>query len=247
MKLTKAMILAAGLGTRMRPLTNTLPKPLIQVARKPLIDWSIEWLEQGAIDEVVVNTSYLAEALEQYLRLRKTPMIRISREDPKPLETGGGILKALPLIGDTPFVVMNSDNIYLNAAKHPLAQLAAVWDDACDFVMLMQPKATAIGWSGNGDFIVDEKGRIRRPKSGEDAPYIFTGVEIIHPRVFVDCPEGPFSLNVLWKRLEQADGWHARIKAVIFDGTWLNVGDLAGLEAAEQFLQHHCVETGKRI
>jgi MurNAc alpha-1-phosphate uridylyltransferase len=236
MKMHKAMILAAGLGTRMRPLTNAMPKPLIPVAGKPLIDWSIEWLEGGGISDIVVNTSYMADSLEQYLALRKQPAIRISREEPAPLETGGGILKALPMIGDMPFVVMNSDNIYLNASRHPIEQIVDVWDDSCDFVMLLQPKDTAIGWSGNGDFVINEKGQIRRPKQGEDAPYIFTGVEMIHPRVFVDCPNGPFSLNLLWKRLEQTDGWHHRIKAVVFDGVWLNVGDLAGLEAAERYL-----------
>jgi N-acetyl-alpha-D-muramate 1-phosphate uridylyltransferase len=236
MKLTKAMILAAGLGTRMRPLTNSIPKPLIPVARKPLIDWCIEWLHEGGIDDVIVNTSYLADALEQYLRLRKAPNIRISREEPTPLETGGGIFKALSMIGDAPFLVMNSDNIYINAAVHPIAQLTAAWDDQQDFVMLMQPLNTAVGWTGNGDFILDENGRIRRPEEGESAPYIFTGVEIIHPRVFTDCPEGPFSLNLLWQRRVQKDGWYEGMKAVVFDGTWLNVGDLAGLEAAEAFL-----------
>lgn len=237
MKLTKAMILAAGLGTRMRPLTNTLPKPLIPVSHKPLIDWCIEWLQAGGIEEIIVNTSYLAGQLEEYLSMRRTPSIRISREEPVPLETGGGIHKALPMIGDAPFLVMNSDNIYINSAVHPIQQLVDAWDESQDFVMLMQPKATAVGWTGNGDFVLDAKGRIRRPEKGEDAPYIFTGIEIIHPRVFTDCPDGAFSLNVLWNRRVGSDGWYDNMKAVIFDGAWLNVGDVAGLEAAEKFLK----------
>lgn len=230
------MILAAGLGTRMRPLTNTLPKPLIPVGGKPLIDWCIGWLEDGGINEVVVNTSYLADKLESYLSLRKSPTIHISREEPKPLETGGGVLKALPMIGDAPFLVMNSDNIYLDNGTHAIQKMIDVWDDDTDFVMLMHPTTSAIGWGGNGDFIVNSEGRIRRPKTGEAAPFIFTGVELIHPRVFVDCPDGAFSMTQLWKRSEGADSWHTRIKAVTFEGTWLNVGDLKGLEAAEAYL-----------
>ncbi|MBN8542930.1 MAG: nucleotidyltransferase family protein [Alphaproteobacteria bacterium] len=237
MKINHAMILAAGLGTRMRPLSLTMPKPLIPVAGKPLIDWCLDWLEQGGIRHVVVNTSYLAEQIERYLDRRSSPEIHISREEPVPLETGGGILKALPIMGDAPFLVMNSDNIYRNGLTHPIQHMLDVWDDTTDYVMLLQPKATAIGWSGNGDFIMNAAGQIRRPQAGEDAPYIFTGVEIIHPRVFVDCPQGPFSLNMLWKRCEGADGWHQRIKAVAFDGTWLNVGDIAGRDAAEAYLQ----------
>lgn len=236
MSLSKAMILAAGLGTRMRPLTNTVPKPLIPVAGKPLIDWCLDWLQAGGITDVVVNTSYLAETLEPYLASRHAPRLQISREEPMPLETGGGVFKALPMIGDAPFLVMNSDNIYLDGPVHPITRLLEIWDEQTDFAMLLQPKSTAIGWSGNGDFILDANGRIRRPVAGEDAPMIFTGVEIIHPRVFVDCPEGAFSLTHLWKRLEGKDGWHERIKAVAYDGTWLNVGDLKGLEAAEHYL-----------
>lgn len=236
MKLTHAMILAAGLGTRMRPLTLTTPKSLIPVAGKPMIDWCLDWLIEGGIEQVVVNTSYLAQQLEQHLHQCCNPKIHISREEPVPLETGGGILKALPLIGDAPFLVMNSDNIYLNGSMHPIQQMVAAWDDTTDYLMLFTPKTTAIGWNGNGDFVMNEAGQIRRPYAGEQADYIFTGVEIIHPRVFVDCPDGAFSMNLLWKRLEGEGGWHSRIKAVVFDGVWLNVGDNAGHDAAETYL-----------
>jgi N-acetyl-alpha-D-muramate 1-phosphate uridylyltransferase len=236
MKLTQAIVLAAGLGTRMRPLTETLPKPLIPVAGTPLIDWCLDWLSEGGITHAVVNTSYLAEQLEAHLAQYRGLTLTISREEPGPLETGGGIKKALPLLGDGPFLAMNSDNIYRNAARHPVEYLTHAWHDDLDFLMLLHPKDKAIGWSGKGDFIMDAAGRVRRPEPGEDALYLFTGVEIIHPRVFAGSPEGAFSLNRLWDARYGADGWYARIRAVVYDGDWLNVGDLEGLRAAEAYL-----------
>ncbi len=235
MKLTHAIILSAGLGTRMRPLTNTMPKPLIPVRGVPLIDWCLNWLSDADISDVVINTSYLAQQLEDYLRPRATPRIRFSREEPAPLETGGGIAKALPMLGDEPFLAMNSDAIFPAQTPHPINQLKDAWSDDLDFLMLLVPKANAVGWEGKGDFVVNDEGRIRRPNEGEDAPYIFTGVEIIHPRVFVGCPEGAFSLSKLWNASLADDGTFTRIRAVIHHGAWLNVGDLAGLKQAEAY------------
>lgn len=236
---THAIVLAAGLGTRMRPLTDSVPKPLIAVAGTPLIDWCLDWLDQAGIAQTVVNTSYRAEQLEAHLASRQQPKIGISREEPKPLETGGGIMKALPLLGQQPFVAMNSDAIFPAGSTHPIQRLAQAWDDTLDFAMLVVHRDNAIGWSGNGDFIVDELRRLRRPHEGEDAPYIFTGVEIIHPRVFKDAPQETFSLSILWDRSKQPDGWYSRIRAVVHDGAWLNVGDLAGLAAAESYLRRN--------
>jgi len=236
MNLTHAMVLAAGLGTRMRPLTNDLPKPLIEVAQKPLIDWCLDWLVEAGVQQVVINSSYRADQLEAHITKRAHPHISLSREGAPPLETGGGVLKALPQLGEGPFLTMNSDAIFLPHATHPIARMQEAWSDNLDFLMLVVPNTNAHGCEGEGDFVVDDAGRIRRPAPGEVAPYMFTGVEIIHPRVFVDCPEGPFSLSLLWKRLQGADGWHARMKAVIHDGDWLNVGDLQGLAAAEALL-----------
>ena len=236
MRLTRAIILAAGLGTRMRPLTDSLPKPLIQVAGKPLIQWCTDWLAAGGITQAVVNTSYRAEQLESYLAAPNALRIQCSREDPVPLETGGGILQALPLLGDAPFLAMNSDAIFAPHQPHALRQLCDAWNDVSDdFLMLVVPRGQCIGWEGKGDFILNDHQQIRRPKAGEDAPYVFTGVEIIHPRVFVDCPDGPFSLSLLWKRSLQPDGFHRRIRAVIYAGDWLNVGDMAGLKSAETY------------
>lgn len=235
MKLTHAIVLAAGLGTRMRPLTHTLPKPLIKVAGKPLIDWCLDWLVEGGIKNVVVNASYLADQIETHLASRK---VIISREEPKPLETGGGIAHALHQLGTQPFLSMNGDAILPAQKIHPVARLQQAWTTELDFLMLLVSRESAIGWSGNGDFIVNEKGDIRRPRQGEEAPYIFTGVEIIHPRAFEGCPQGAFSLGILWRQREGEGGWYKHIRAVVHDGPWINVGDLKGLKQAEAYFKN---------
>ena len=232
--ITHAMILAAGLGTRMRPLTLTLPKPLIEVAGKPLIDWNLDWLTCAGIQNVVINSSYLAEQLETHLATRAEPRIIISREGEPPLETGGGVALALPQLGSGPFLTMNSDAILLDGAQSPIAQLADAWSDDVDFVMVLVPCNRAHGWSGNGDFILRADGAIRRPLSNEDAEMVFTGVELMHPRVFDGCPSGPFSLSQLWEQRIGEGGWYQRIRAVVYAGEWLNVGDLAGLDTAKR-------------
>jgi MurNAc alpha-1-phosphate uridylyltransferase len=235
--LTHAIILAAGLGTRMRPLTNSLPKPLIPVRGTPLIDWCITWLKQAGITNITVNSSYLAEMLEAHLQTSHEEEIHLSREEPLPLETGGGIAKALPLLGTQPFLAMNSDAILCDE-NTAIAALEAAWNETeMDFLMLLVPREHARGWEGNGDFVREASGRIRKPRAGEVAPYIFTGIEMIHPRVFTDCPSGAFSLNELWKRSLESDGFYGRIRSVIMQGTWLNVGDLNGLATAEAYLQ----------
>ena len=236
--ITHAMILAAGLGTRMRPLTLTTPKPLIPVADKALIDWNLDWLAQANVENVVINSSYLAEQLEAHLATRTTPHITLSREGQPALETGGGVALALPHLGTTPFLTMNSDAILLDNNKHPhpIMQLADAWSDDVDFLMLLVPRNRAHGWSGNGDFILREDGAIRRPLPNEDAEMIFTGVELMHPHVFEGCPSGAFSLSQVWKQRIGEGRWYQRIRAVVYAGEWLNVGDLQGLEIAQTFL-----------
>jgi MurNAc alpha-1-phosphate uridylyltransferase len=235
-----AIVLAAGLGTRMRPLTLEKPKPLIEVAGKTLIDWCLDWLAQAGISEVVVNTSYLAAMLETHVKARRSPSILLSREEPEPLETGGGIAKALAMLGSKPFVALNSDAIFWESKTHPVQQLAHAWNDsAMDFCMALVHRDNTCGWQGNGDFVRDASGRIRRPHAGEQAEYIFTGLELIHPRVFSGCPEGAFSLNVLWKASLNSEGWYSRIHTEIMDGMWLNVGDLNGLQEAERYIKAH--------
>lgn len=245
MNLTHAIVLSAGLGTRMRPLTNTMPKPLIALNGKPLIVHCLDFLSAANISNVVVNTSYRAQQLEDYLAARTAPAIYFSREEPAPLETGGGVAKALPLLGAAPFLAMNSDAVFPPTTIHPITRMCAAWGEDVDFLMLLIPKSSAIGWQGRGDFVADDAGRIRRPLEGEDAPYIFSGVEIIRPEVFAGCPEGAFSLSKLWNARVGEGGWFTRIRGVIHHGDWLNVGDLAGLAAAEAYCAGG--STGKRI
>lgn len=234
----KAIVLAAGLGKRLRPITLTTPKPLVRVGGKPLIDWALDQLQAEGVAEVVVNTSYLYEQVEAHVAQRRAPAISLSRELPEPLETGGGIRQALPLLGDAPFLVLNSDTICLDGPQMPaLSRLRGAWGEELDFLMLVQPLERAVGFYGSGDFIVDAQGRVRRPVEGEQAPYIFTGIEIIHPRVFEGCPSGAFSLNRLWDRLKGEDGWFERIRAVVHDGDWLHVGDARGLREVESYLR----------
>jgi MurNAc alpha-1-phosphate uridylyltransferase len=226
MKLETAMILAAGLGTRMRPLTLTRPKPLIELGGKPLIDWCLEWLRDGGITRAVVNSSYLADQLDAHLQKSTIlPELHLSREEPPALETGGGVLKALPMLGDMPFLTMNSDAVFTATPEHPLQQMVKAWRDDKDFLMLLVPISRIIGGEMRGDFMRLEDGRIRRPREGEVAEYLFTGVEMMHPRVFTQCPEGPFSLSDLWNRSRDEDGVYHRIRSVVYDADWLNVGN----------------------
>lgn len=236
MKLTHAIILAAGLGKRMRPLTLTRPKPLVHVCGKKLIDYNLDLLADAGISQVVVNTSYMADVLEDYLALRTDIQAQISREEPEPLETGGGIFKALPQLGNAPFLSMNSDAIFPALYPNPIPSLCAAWDDASmDFLMLLVPKNRARGLHGKADFIRLEDGRIRKAYAGEEADCIFTGMEIMHPRVFDGCLGGAFSLNVLWQRSLNAEGIYERVGSIVLEGDWLHVGDIAGIHEAESY------------
>ncbi|NBX02810.1 MAG: nucleotidyltransferase family protein [Alphaproteobacteria bacterium] len=228
--MTRAMVLAAGLGTRMRPLTDVMPKPLVPVAGKPLIDRTLDFLAGAGVTDAVVNSFYKAEMLEAYLAKRTAaPRITISREE-ELLETGGGIKKALPLLGGKPFFIANSDVICIDGKTPALHRLQAAWDDArMDVLLLLHPVASAVGYDGKGDFFLREDGTPRRRTADETAPYVFTGVQILHPRLFADSPDGAFSLNVLFNRALEA----RRIATLVHDGKWLHVGDPAGVAAAE--------------
>ncbi len=219
---TKAMVLAAGLGTRMRPLTDTMPKPLVTVAGIPLIDHALNWLADGGITDTVVNSFYMAEKLEGYLLGREHPRIHISREDTL-LETGGGIKKALPFLGETPFFSLNSDTICVNAKASALTRMADAWTDGIDALLLLHPTSTAIGYAGKGDFFL-EGGKLRRRSADESANYVFTGVQLIHPRMFKNSPGGAFSMNVLYNHGMEHDGTLHRIGAIVHDGNWLHIG-----------------------
>lgn len=235
----RAMVLAAGLGLRMRPLTENMPKALVPVAGKPLIDWTLDWLSASDVNEAVVNSHYKAELLEAHLAKRKTPKITISREDII-LETGGGIKKALPLLGSAPFFSVNSDTICIDGATPALKRLQQKWDEQnMDALLLVHPVEKAIGFECPGDFFVSNEGVIRRRQEEKEAPFVFTGVQIIHPRLFAGAPGGAFSLNVLYNRNMHKDGTLSRIHALVHDGNWLHVGDPAGLKEAQSWLLHH--------
>jgi MurNAc alpha-1-phosphate uridylyltransferase len=227
------MVLAAGLGRRMRPLTDHLPKPLIEVAGRSLIDRAIDRLEEAGVERVVVNTSYLAPMLEAHLSKRKRPRILFSRES-EPLETGGGIARALPHFGDDPFFAVNGDIIWLDGSQPALDRLAGHWDEGLDALLLLHPVRSAVGYEGHGDFDRNGDGTLIRRKPEATAPYVYAGVQLLHPRLFRGSPDGAFSLNLLYDKAMLANP--PRIKAVVHDGDWLHVGDVKGLRLAEERL-----------
>jgi MurNAc alpha-1-phosphate uridylyltransferase len=231
------MVLAAGLGTRMRPITDRIPKPLIPVAGKPLIDHAIDRLAEAGVKRVVVNIHYKADMVARHLETRRTPSITLSRED-ELLETGGGILKALPLLDDM-FYVINSDVVWLDGKTAALRRLARAWDPArLDAVLLLQRTTTALGYEGPGDFFLDPLGVLRRRREREVAPHLFAGVQILHRRLFDGRPPGKFSLNPLWDRAIAA----GRLAAIVHDGEWYHIGTPAGLALAEERLATHRIE-----
>ncbi|HEU4968641.1 nucleotidyltransferase family protein, partial [Sphingomonas sp.] len=205
--LDTAMVLAAGLGKRMRPLTATRPKPLVVVAGKPLLDHVLDRLKAAGVKRAVVNVHYLADALEAHLKRRVQGIdIIVSDERERLLETGGGLVNALPLIDEDPFLVVNSDNLWVDGPADSIRSLAARWNDAeMDALLLLVPLARANCHKGRGDFHMDGSGRLTRRKPGRVAPFVFTGVQIVSKRLFEGAKAEPFSLNVLWDRAIEKD------------------------------------------
>lgn len=229
----RAMVLAAGLGTRMRPLTEHTPKPLIQVAGKALIDWSLDALVHAGISQIVVNVSYLAEQVEAHIAKRNDAEFIISHEA-EPLETGGGIKKALTHLGDAPFIVMNSDAFCMDGVA-AIRQLQTAED--APITLMLQPKEHAVGYHGVGDFFRDERGAIRRKLETEaQAPFVFTGIQKLHPSIFEQSPEGKFSMNVLYNQEVATDGTLGSVQSIVHEGTWLHVGTPQEKAQAEAFL-----------
>jgi MurNAc alpha-1-phosphate uridylyltransferase len=221
----------------MLPLTAHQPKPMVKVAGRALIDHTLDWLSASGVREVVVNTHYLAPQLEAHLAARHKPVIHLSREELL-LETGGGVLKAMPMLGDQPFFVANSDVICVDGAQPALERLRRAWDDdTMDVLLLLHPVDQAIGYHGAGDFFLEE-GRLRRRISGETAPYVFTGVQLLHPCALIHAPAQPvFSLNVIYNALLECRP--PRIAALVHDGAWLHIGDPEGVASAEHYLTSH--------
>lgn len=233
-QISKAMIMAAGMGTRMRPLTDTMPKPLVPFAGKPLIDHVLDRLADAGIAEAVVNVHYLADMLEAHLASRRHPRIIISDEREALLDTGGGTKKALPLLGDDPIITFNSDSVWADEIGSNLANLMAAWDpERMDALLMIADAARTIGYVGRGDFQMDEEGLIARRDPSTTAPYMFAGVQIIKPGLFADGPDGPFSTNLIWDRLIEK----GRLFGHRMSGVWMHVGAPDDLAEAEAFLR----------
>ncbi|WP_156139540.1 nucleotidyltransferase family protein [Sphingomonas sp. 35-24ZXX] len=228
------MVMAAGLGKRMRPLTITTPKPLVRVAGKPLIDHVLDHLGDAGMRRVIVNVHYLADSLEAHLNAREHPFeVMISDERDLLLETGGGLVKALPMIDEDPFFCLNSDNVWLESARSCFDELRAAWDDSrMDALLLVVPHTRACNYQGVGDFHLDQMGRVSRRRAGHVAPYIYTGIQLLSRRLLVDPPEGAFSTNVLWNRAIEAD----RLFGIAHLGQWFDVGTPAAIKPTAEAL-----------
>jgi len=227
-----AMVMAAGMGKRMRPLTATTPKPMVRVQGKPLIDHALDRLATAGVAKAVVNVHYLADALEAHVLERDAPHVVISDEREQLLETGGGLIKAQDLLPD-PFFCLNADNIWLDGPQNAFADLSARWDpDAMDALLLVVPHARAENFVGKGDFHMDALGRLSRRRSGRIAPFIYTGIQLVSKRLLRDAPEGKFSTNILWTRAME----EGRLFGLSFFGQWFEVGTPQAIKPTEEAL-----------
>lgn len=230
---TRAMMLAAGLGTRMRPLTLTRPKPLIEVAGRSLLDRGVDALQRAGVSQVVVNKHYLADQIDGWAAARATPHIVVQDEEALILDTGGGVAKALPHLGPDPFFVLNSDSFWVDGPAPALQRMRDAWNDATmDCLLLLARKNHSTGFDGPGDFDMDDTGRLAR-RSGETAEHVYAGAYLVHPRLFRDAPGGAFSMNELWNRA-LAEG---RLHGLVHDGWWLHVGTPDAIALAEDKLR----------
>jgi MurNAc alpha-1-phosphate uridylyltransferase len=234
MKIRKAMVMAAGRGVRMRPLTDTLPKPLVRLAGKPLIDHVLDRLAEAGIEEAIVNVHHFADLLEAHLATRRQPRIVISDEREGLLDTGGGTKKALPLLGGDPVLTFNSDSVWVEGLGANLKSLIAAFDpERMDALLMIADAARTIGYVGRGDFTMDPAGKLARRGESTTAPYMFAGVQIIKPELFAGGPDGPFSTNLIWDRLIERDSLYGHRMS----GTWMHVGAPDDLAEAEAFLR----------
>ena len=232
MKLNTAMIMAAGFGTRMGALTESTPKPMLPLRGRPMIEHTLDHVRGAGIATAVINLHYRGDRIREYLDGCTAPEIRFSEEQPDILDTGGGIMQALPMLGPDPFCVLNSDAVFLGS--NPIRILMQHWDDeTTDALLLKVPKQRAIAYTREGDFFLDEAtGKPTRRGDADSAPYVYAGVQIIRPEAFRGAPEGAFSTNLIWNDLL---AMHC-LKAVVYPGSWVDVGTPEGLEAAESEL-----------
>lgn len=226
-----AMVLAAGFGTRMLPLTETIPKPMVKLAGKPMIDHVLDKLVDAGIGRAVVNVHYQADVLESHLAGRVRPKLTISDERGEILDTGGGVKKALKTLGSGPFLIHNSDSVWIEGVGANLVRLIEAWKpETMDSLLLVASSAGCLGYDGRGDFEMDGNGRLKRQRGVKLAPFVFTGVSITTAKAFENSPDGAFSLNVLWDRAIE----RGRLFGIRLDGLWMHVGTPQALTEAEQ-------------
>jgi len=229
-----AMVLSAGIGTRMRPLTNKIPKPLVEVGGKPLVDHVLDRLAQAGVERAVVNVHHFAEQLERHLAARKKPKIVISDERGLLLGTGGAVVKALPELGDAPFFHMNSDTIWIDGVQPNLRRLADTFDPAAmDALLLLAPTTGSIGYAGRGDFAFAADGRLTRRGERQVAPFVYAGAAILAPALFKGAPQGEFPLTDLFDRAAK----QGRLHGLRLEGLWMHVGTPDAITLAENAIR----------
>jgi MurNAc alpha-1-phosphate uridylyltransferase len=227
------MVLAAGLGVRMRPLTDAVPKPLVPVCGKALLDHVLDRLLAAGVGTAVVNVHHFADLIERHLAKRRAPNIVISDERAELLDTGGGVVKALPHLGAAPFFHLNSDTIWIDGVRPNLTRLAEAFDAAgMDAMLLLAAASSSVGYAGRGDFAMAADGALRRRGEREVVPFVYAGAAILAPALFAEAPLGPFSLNLLFDRAVAA----GRLHGLRLEGVWMHVGTPEAIGAAESAL-----------
>src|SRR6202166_3576222 len=230
-KPTKAMVLAAGLGVRMRPLTDRMPKPLVRVAGRALLDHALNKLGVADVGEAVVNVHYLPDQIIDHVAARTRPRVTISDERDRVLGTGGGVVKALPLLGQTPFFHVNADTLWIDGVRPNLTRLAETFDPArMDVLLLMAPTTSSIGYNGRGDYAMLPDGAPRKPREHQVVPFVYAGVAIMSPSLFADAPSGEFSLTRMFDRANEQE----RLFGLRLDGVWMHVGTPDAVHAGEE-------------
>lgn len=230
---TKAMVLAAGLGLRMRPLTDHMPKPLVRVAGQPLLDHVLDKLAAAGVAEAVVNVHYLPDQIIAHTASRSRPRIIISDERNQVLGTGGGVVKALPLLGKEPFFLLNADTMWIDGVRPNLERLAETFDPArMDILLLMAPTTNSIGYPGRGDYGMLPDGALRKRREHQVVPFVYAGAAIMSPSLFADAPAGEFSLTKMFDRANEQE----RLFGLRLDGIWMHVGTPDAVRDAEEAL-----------
>jgi MurNAc alpha-1-phosphate uridylyltransferase len=228
---TKAMVLAAGLGLRMRPLTDHMPKPMVPVAGQPLLDHVLEKLGYAGVTEAVVNVHYFPDQIIDHVAKRMRPRVIISDERDAVLGTGGGVVKALPLLGPNPFFLVNADTLWIDGVRPNLARLAETFDPAqMDILLLMAPTTSSIGYGGRGDYAMLPDGALRKRREHQVVPFVYAGAAIMSPSLFTEAPAGEFSLTKMFDRANEQE----RLFGLRLDGVWMHVGTPDAVQAAEE-------------